>query len=107
MDAKTARTSLQDLKRDLSRRLDAINADLSAVLDADSSERATQLENDEVLWAMRHEGEQQIAAIDAALDRLENGTYGRCARCHAPIGEDRLAAVPYTPFCVDCARSHR
>src|SRR5689334_22743692 len=106
MDTTATRTTLLDLKRELTRRLEAINADLSAALDADSGERAMQVENDEVLWGMRNEGAQQIAAINAALERLEDGTYGRCARCHRPIAHDRLSAVPYTPFCAECARSH-
>jgi RNA polymerase-binding transcription factor DksA len=107
MDVKATRTKLQDLKSELSRRLDAIDADLSVALEADSEERATQVENDEVLWGMQAEGAQQIAAVDAALERLENGTYGRCAKCHENIGKDRLAAVPYTPFCIMCAQSLR
>ncbi|MGO4568409.1 TraR/DksA family transcriptional regulator [Rhizobium sp. 2YAF20] len=107
MDVKATRTKLQDLKSELSRRLDAIDADLSVALEADSEERATQVENDEVLWGMQAEGAQQIAAVDAALERLENGTYGRCAKCHENIRKDRLAAVPYTPFCITCAQSLR
>ncbi|ARQ62203.1 hypothetical protein Kim5_PD00197 (plasmid) [Rhizobium sp. Kim5] len=50
--------------------------------DADSGERATRVENDEGLWEMRNEGAQQIATVDAALERLRNGTYGRGAKCH-------------------------
>jgi RNA polymerase-binding transcription factor DksA len=107
MDVKATRTKLLDLKSELSRRLNAIDADLSVTLEADSEERATQVENDEVLWGMQAEGAQQIAAVDAALERLENGTYGRCAKCHETIGKDRLAAVPYTPFCIMCAQSLR
>ena len=36
--------------------------------------------------------------IDAALKRIENGSYGVCARCGDPIGEDRLDVLPQTPM---------
>ena len=36
-----------------------------------------------------------LAAIDAALARLDAGTYGTCVTCGKPIGEDRLEAIPY------------
>lgn len=46
---------------------------------------------------------QTIAQIDAALDRLCDGTYGTCQGCRSPIPAERLAAVPWTAFCVGCA----
>ena len=46
----------------------------------------------------------QVAEIDAALGRLDDGTYGICARCGQPIGEDRLAARPAAATCLRCAR---
>ena len=51
------------------------------------------------------EGSDALAdrVIEAALDRIENGSYGTCARCGDPIGEDRLDVVPATPLCRDCA----
>ncbi|MGV2104042.1 MULTISPECIES: TraR/DksA family transcriptional regulator [unclassified Rhizobium] len=103
MDQQKTRTILQDLKRDLLQREQAISADLHVALDADGEERATQVENDEVLLQMHAEGRGQITSIDAALERLENGTYGNCSVCGDPISGDRLAAVPYTPFCINCA----
>jgi RNA polymerase-binding protein DksA len=47
---------------------------------------------------------EQIAEIDAAIGRLDDGTYGICARCGQPIGEDRLAARPVAATCVQCAQ---
>ena len=44
-----------------------------------------------------------LAQIDAALERLEDGTYGKCRRCGEAIEAARLEAIPYTPFCADCA----
>ncbi len=45
----------------------------------------------------------QLRQIDAAMDRIDNGTYGVCARCHERIAGDRLEANPATPFCTECA----
>ncbi|HEV8459779.1 MAG TPA: TraR/DksA C4-type zinc finger protein [Gaiellaceae bacterium] len=51
------------------------------------------------------EGAQQtVSEIDAALLRIEEGTYGVCEICGKPIGEERLAAIPWTRFCIDDAR---
>lgn len=44
-----------------------------------------------------------LTAIDRAVVRLRNGTYGTCTRCGRPIGAPRLAALPATPICIDCA----
>ena len=42
-------------------------------------------------------GVQEIRMIEAALDRIENGSYGICVRCGDPIGEERLDVLPQTP----------
>jgi DnaK suppressor protein len=47
---------------------------------------------------------EQIAEIDAAIGRLDEGTYGICVRCGQPVGRDRLAARPAAATCVRCAR---
>ncbi|ANL49192.1 DksA/TraR C4-type zinc finger protein (plasmid) [Rhizobium phaseoli] len=95
---------LKTLRADLQRRLSAIDADLGAALDPDSEDRVTQLENDQVLMEMRKEAREQIISIDAALERLNHGSFGRCVRCLDPIDPGRLEAIPYTPYCVTCAR---
>lgn len=43
--------------------------------------------------------------ITAALDRLDDGTYGKCQECDSSIGEPRLNALPFASLCIDCARS--
>ncbi len=48
--------------------------------------------------------EQVLAAVDAALDRIADGTFGRCGECGRPIGHDRLRTVPYAHLCATCAR---
>ncbi len=46
---------------------------------------------------------EQLAAIDAALARLDAGTYGRCDRCAGPVEPARLDAVPTATTCIRCA----
>ena len=46
-----------------------------------------------------------LEQITDAIARLDNGTYGVCDNCGTAISEERLKALPYTPFCVQCART--
>jgi RNA polymerase-binding protein DksA len=49
------------------------------------------------------DNEQKIVnRIDAALDKIENGTYGNCDTCGKKISKIRLKAVPYAELCVPC-----
>ena len=43
----------------------------------------------------------ELLQIEAAFQRLENGTYGTCQACGRTIGAERLDALPATRFCVD------
>ena len=45
----------------------------------------------------------QIAAVEAALERVADGTYGICEVCGRPIAEERLEAIPWAATCVSCA----
>ncbi len=45
-----------------------------------------------------------LTEIDAALARIEDGTFGVCRRCGEPIAEDRLEALPWATLCIDCKR---
>jgi len=44
--------------------------------------------------------EAELADVDRALRRLDDGTYGTCEACRQPIGDDRLEAMPAARFCV-------
>src|ERR1700751_3512935 len=48
--------------------------------------------------------EQLLDEIAAALERINQGTFGRCEECGGEIMKARLQAVPYARYCVDCAR---
>ena len=45
-----------------------------------------------------------LAEIDAALARIDEGTYGVCVRCGEPIGRERLEALPWATLCIDDKR---
>lgn len=47
---------------------------------------------------------RELAAIDDAIERLDQGTYGDCQCCSKPIPLTRLRAVPYAKECIACHR---
>lgn len=50
--------------------------------------------------------EQKIMyAIDEAMKRIEEGTYGNCLQCGKAIPKKRLKALPYTEMCIECQKS--
>jgi RNA polymerase-binding protein DksA len=54
--------------------------------------------------ALRDRADQQLALVDAALARLDEGIFGTCVRCGEPIAAERLEALPWAPRCIDCQR---
>jgi DnaK suppressor protein len=49
------------------------------------------------------DGERNLLMlIEEAFTRMNDGSYGTCTNCGTVIGEKRLQAVPWTPFCIDC-----
>ena len=50
--------------------------------------------------------EDVLAQIEAAIERIEEGSYGRCNKCGKPIPKARLDAIPYAAQCVRCASKH-
>ena len=58
----------------------------------------------EIDYSLEENSEQVLRAIDAALRRIEEGTFGICETCGQPISEERLEAIPYATQCIDCRR---
>jgi DnaK suppressor protein len=44
----------------------------------------------------------ELSLIENALQRMKDGTYGICAACEQPISRQRLRAVPWAKYCIDC-----
>ena len=98
------RSTLLQKKKELGGRLERITANVRRGFESDSRERAQQFEDREVVDALGNEAREELAKITAALERMENGDYGTCANCGAPVGEKRLTAYPYALECIDCAK---
>jgi RNA polymerase-binding transcription factor len=56
----------------------------------------------EMIFSQGTEGHSQLSLVRIALERLREGTFGECLHCGRPIGEKRLEALPWTPYCIDC-----
>ncbi len=54
--------------------------------------------------ALRDRALAQLVLVDAALARLDDGTFGTCVRCGKPIPTGRLEALPWAAYCIDCQR---
>jgi DnaK suppressor protein len=54
--------------------------------------------------ALRERNEQHLAQVEAALRRLDEGTFGNCTTCDRPIAPERLEAIPWAAHCIDCQR---
>lgn len=58
----------------------------------------------EIDYTLEENSEQVLAEIDAALQRIEDGTFGICGTCGQPIAPERLEAMPWVTQCIDCKR---
>lgn len=68
--------------------------------------RMDALQNQAMQLETERRREVELVRIDAALNRIESGTYGYCAACDEEIEKKRLEMDPSTPVCVDCASAH-
>lgn len=97
---------LQSLREEYTKRIDAIEVEThhkEEPVEKDFAEQATQSENDDVLAALDDEAQHMIMQVDAALSRIEQGSYGICKACSEPIANKRLLAAPYVTLCIGCA----
>ena len=102
-DIEKHRKQLEKRLAYLENRLENIEDSLDDPKSRDWEEHAVETEGDEVMEELGLSGLEEIKAIKAALDRIEEGTYGECVVCGEEISEERLEAVPHTPFCKDHA----
>ena len=65
---------------------------------------ATSTVNREIDYTLEENEERVLAAIDVALERIDEGTFGTCRGCNEQIAIERLEALPYTSQCIDCKR---
>ena len=58
--------------------------------------------NQEILMNLSETQRSRVRDIDAALERIDQGVYGLCARCEEEIPARRLEVRPFSRYCVDC-----
>ncbi|MDR9392982.1 TraR/DksA family transcriptional regulator [Roseovarius sp. SYSU LYC5161] len=88
---------------ELDKRLHRIETELDEPASKDWEEAAIENEGDEVLEQLGVSGQNEIARIRAALQRIRDGQFGICTQCGNPISEERLDILPDTPLCRNCA----
>ena len=103
MAQEELKAQLEQRLADMQARLNSIKRDVTQEHSGDSAEQAQERENDEVVDAIGNETRQSLHAIQVALDKIADGTYGECEKCGADIGEGRLQAIPEAALCVNCA----
>jgi DnaK suppressor protein len=97
---RTVRASLEDERAQLSEQLNELAGGDFDDNFADSAQVAA--EQGEV-QALAGSLKEQLDAVEGALRKLDDGTYGVCERCGKPISEARLEAMPASRFCIDHA----
>ncbi len=68
----------------------------------DPADMAANAYTKELLVSMSDNDRQLLNLIDEALERIEDGEYGKCVRCGEALPERRLEAVPWARHCVRC-----
>ena len=106
------RDQLEAERRETIDRLANLTSDHASVVDASRDSNADDEHDPEgatiafersQIGALAAQAQLHLTEIDAAVGRLDAGTYGVCERCGAPIGEGRLEARPTARTCIRCA----
>jgi DnaK suppressor protein len=107
------RTYSENLKARLLAQREALSAQLAAVGDGVAADvdptragrltRLDDLHNQAMGAESIRRRKRELARIDAALHRLEDGEYGECAACGEPIAPARLQVDPAAEWCIRCA----
>jgi len=114
IDVERFRSELQTERERLLAALEGVNhvasltdetGDLSTGPGDHLADNATETFMRELDEGLEDNAEHLIAEVDAALRRIDDGTYGACRVCGKPIGEERLEAVPYATLCIDDKRA--
>ena len=69
------------------------------------ADTATETYDRELDYTLEENSEHVLGEIDAALRRIDGGTYGICTNCRQQIFEERLEALPWATLCIDCQRN--
>jgi len=101
------RERLDEERNSLRDQIAALTSDNQGQQDDDGvgnhlADDATEVFTRERNLALRDNASELLAQVDAALQRLDDGTYGVCARCGREISTERLEALPSATLCITC-----
>jgi DnaK suppressor protein len=101
IDVEHFRQRLLQLEQELTRQIgrDVETARESADDQSDAVDHAVVDELRDEYLVLAQSDTEVLAQVRAALERIENGTYGRCVVDDVPIDPKRLEAVPWAPYC--------
>jgi len=68
----------------------------------DTYDLASEERDREISFILTDRDREKLQAIQDALDRIDDGSYGICESCESEIAEGRLEALPFTRLCVNC-----
>ena len=95
--------SLNEMKADIAKNVeDKKNLDLLEPEVGDSIDQATQSLDKEILFELSDNERRILRDIEAALRKMEKGTYGLCEHCKKPIDKKRIKALPSARYCMAC-----
>jgi len=97
--------TLLSQKEKIVRKLSQLNNESKEVetdIAQDVVDKAESSYTKEFLLSLSNAEREQLAMIDDALRRLKTKEFGICQMCAKVIGKKRLAALPWTPYCIDC-----
>jgi DnaK suppressor protein len=77
-------------------------ADLNPEYGQDEADRANASQAKEMNWLLGSQEGALLELVDAALARVQDGTFGECLHCGQEISAKRLSAVPWTRYCITC-----
>lgn len=68
----------------------------------DLADKAASAYSKELNFSLSDGERNLLMLIDEAFNRIKDDSYGKCTNCGNTIGDKRLQAVPWTPYCIDC-----
>jgi len=68
----------------------------------DLADTARELRNQEFNYSVAEKERAELAGIDEALARIDDGVFGECEECGEKITDARLKAIPWAPLCIEC-----
>jgi DnaK suppressor protein len=103
-ERQRVQNAIANLREDHPGSLGDETEEIEASSDNHLGETATATLDREIDYTLQENSTQVLAEIDAALKRIDDGTYGQCTKCGKQIAEARLEAFPWAALCIDDAR---